>query len=65
MSATAQAPELSRAQAQEESRRTIRLGASLTLTYAVMNMLATIIACYALHVRRVGVEEMTRHGTVF
>ena len=48
MNAIAPAPEFSRAQAQEETRRTIQLGASLTPTYAVMNMLATIIACYAL-----------------
>jgi len=48
VNAIAQASDLSRAQEQEETRRTIRLGASLTLTYAVMNVLATIIACYAL-----------------
>jgi uncharacterized hydrophobic protein (TIGR00271 family) len=48
VNAIAQAADLSRAQEQEVTRRTIRLGASLTLTYAVMNMLATIIACYGL-----------------
>ena len=48
MSTIAQASELSREQAREETRSTIRRGASLTLTYAVMNMLATIIACYGL-----------------
>ena len=48
MNAIAQASESSRAQAQEETRRTIRLSASLTPTYAVMNLLATIIACYGL-----------------
>jgi uncharacterized hydrophobic protein (TIGR00271 family) len=48
VNAPAETPESSRAQAREETRRTIRFGASLTLTFAVMNMLATIIACYAL-----------------
>jgi uncharacterized hydrophobic protein (TIGR00271 family) len=35
-------------QRQEETRTTIQRGASLTLTFAVMNCLATIIACYGL-----------------
>ena len=48
MNVIAEASESSRAQAQEETRRTIRLSASLTPTYAVMNLLATIIACYGL-----------------
>jgi uncharacterized hydrophobic protein (TIGR00271 family) len=39
---------VSRAQRQQETREAIRQGASLTLTYAVMNMLATVIACYGL-----------------
>jgi uncharacterized hydrophobic protein (TIGR00271 family) len=38
----------SRNKQREEIRNAIRAGASLTLTYVVMNMLATIIACYGL-----------------
>ena len=38
----------SKDQHKEEIRNAIRDGASLTPTYAVMNMLATIIACYGL-----------------
>jgi uncharacterized hydrophobic protein (TIGR00271 family) len=39
---------VSRAQNQEETREAIRQSASLTPTYAVMNLLATVIACYGL-----------------
>ena len=39
---------ISRDQSKEEIRNVIRAGASLTPTYAFMNMLATVIACYGL-----------------
>ena len=48
MNEVAPSSELSRAQWQEETRKAVRFSASLTPTYVVMNLLATIIACYGL-----------------
>jgi uncharacterized hydrophobic protein (TIGR00271 family) len=48
MNTVASLPETSDTPWREEIREVIRLNASLTPTYAIMNMLATIIACYGL-----------------
>jgi uncharacterized hydrophobic protein (TIGR00271 family) len=48
MNEVAPSSELSPAQWREETRKAVQFSASLTPTYAVMNLLATIIACYGL-----------------
>jgi uncharacterized hydrophobic protein (TIGR00271 family) len=48
MNEVAPSSELSGAQWREETRKAVWFSASLTPTYAVMNLLATIIACYGL-----------------
>src|SRR3974390_695340 len=48
MNEVARPGEVSQTEWRDETRKVVRFSASLTPTYAVMNMLATIIACYGL-----------------
>jgi hypothetical protein len=70
MNEVAPSSDLSRAQWREETRKAVRFSASLTPTYAVMNLLRRLPSspngtAVSLLVRRIGVEEMTHSGPVF